>query len=241
MKIYVVGDSHVYGDELISPEKTSWPILLGQKLGAEVINDGVPCGSNQRNVFNTIKYCANTDIDLFIIAWTSTTKFTFYKSDNNAEGNFNPKLVHYDFGDKDYYKIWGRTLYQTWFNRMYAFRIWMQQILLLQSYLKANNKNYLMVNCHDNALHKWLAPKDQFINKVELLINFDLMNDDQIFEVHDEIQYYNSQIDTDNFYRWNNFAIRDIVSQFPSGPRDHFLEEGHQYIADLIYKHLCLK
>ena len=54
MKIYVVGDSHVCGDELISPEKTSWPILLGQKLGAEVINDGVPCGSNQRNVFNTI-------------------------------------------------------------------------------------------------------------------------------------------------------------------------------------------
>jgi len=239
MKIYVVGDSHVYGDELKSPSTDSWPALLASKLGASCVNDGVQCGSNQRNVFNTIKHCADPDIDLFIISWTTTAKFTFYKSDDNIEGNFNPKLIDYTFGDKDFYKIWGRTLFQVWYNRMFGFKNWLQQIVLLQNYLNTNKKQYLMVNSHSNELTRWLSPKDRFIEQVKPLINFDIMDDDQIFEVHREIQFYASQIDTSKFYRWHDFAIRDILPLFPSGPRGHFLEDGHQHIAELLYKHLC--
>ena len=69
---------------------------------------------------------------------------TFFKSNNNHSVHFNPELIHYTYGQEEYYKIWGRTLYQTWHNRLYALKLWLQQIIQLQTMFDRYNKNYLM-------------------------------------------------------------------------------------------------
>ena len=125
---------------------------------------------------------------------------------------------------------------QEWYNDLFAFKIWLQQIIQLQKLLE--NRNYLMINTFENNLDLWLVPKDRFIEKIKHLINFDSMDDDQIFDEFNEIQYYISLIDTSKFYRWKEFHIGQLCSQFKCGPRGHFLEEGHTYLADLIYNYV---
>jgi hypothetical protein len=238
MKIYVNGCSFVYGDELDDRAAQSWPALLGQKLSATVVNDAMLGGSNARTVYRTIKHL-DQDFDLYVIVWTFDHKFTFYKSDSNIEVNFNPKLNDLTYGSEDYYRIWGRTLYQIWYNRLYGFKLWLQQILQLQAMLYLHDRQYLMINATDNNLPQWSVDQDQFIDSVKSLINFNIMNDEQIFAEYEEIQYYINEIDRSTFYNWDTFTIRSLCDQFATGPRGHFLEAGHQHLANLIYNHLC--
>jgi hypothetical protein len=109
----------------------------------------------------------------------------------------------------------------------------------LQSLLK--NKNYVMINTMPNNLSNWTADKDQFIKSVKNLINIDNMNDKQIFDEYDEINYYIDNIDLSKFYQWNTFYITQLCSDFPIGVNGHILEQGHQHLAKLLYDHICLK
>ena len=235
MRIYSNGCSFTYGDELQSTD-SAWPVLLSNKLNAQIVNDATSGGSNYRTVYRTIKNTKD-DFDLYIIAWTTNARFTFYKSDNNFEINFNPNLANELYGNESFYKDWGKTLYSIWFNELYAFKLWLQQIIQLQQVLK--NKKYLMINTFENNLNSWLSPEEVFLDKIKPFVNFNLMNDDQIVDEYKEIQYYNSIIDKSNFYGWGKFYIRELCSQFSCGAGGHFLEPGHEYLADLIYKHLC--
>ena len=237
MKIYTVGCSFTYGDELDSPTTSAWPILLANALDANVVNDAISGGTNARTVYRTIKNLQD-EFDLYVIAWTTNTRFTFYKSDNNFEINFNPQLNCSTYDKESFYRKWGKTLYGTWYNELYAFKLWLQQIIQLQSIVK---QKYLMINTMHNNMGKWLVPKNQFIESVKSLINFDLMTDEQIFNEYNEIQYYVSCIDTKKFYGWNDFFIENLCKKFMSGTGGHILEDGHTHLAELIYNHLCLK
>jgi len=237
MRIYTNGCSFTYGDELQSPDTSAWPVLLGNLLGATTVNDGVSGGTNYRTIYRTIKQYQH-NFDLYVIAWTTNTRFTFYKSDNNYEINFNPALQNSMYGNSSFYHNWGETLYNVWYNELYAFKLWLQQIIQLQSFIKAP---CLMINTMHNNIGKWFAPKEQFIDSVRELINFNIMTDEQIFDEYNEIQYYVQLIDTSMFYNWNKFYIQDLCNKFPCGPNGHILEDGHTHLAELLYNHLCLK
>ena len=236
--ILLNGCSFTYGDELSDPTAHAWPAILAAKLSADFNNDAVSGGTNSRTVYRTIKNTQD-DYDLYPIAWTNYTRFTFYKSDNNFEVNFNPQLLQALYSTEKFYKDWGNTLYKHWYNELYAFKLWLQQIIQLQKVLI--DKKYLMINTVDNNLSKWLANESKFIDSVKDLINFDLMNDQQIIDEYREIQYYISLIDFSKFYRWNEFYITELCDRFPCGPEGHILEQGHKHLANLIYQHLCLK
>ena len=238
MRIYANGCSFTYGDELESPNTSAWPVLLANQLGASVINDAVPGGTNPRTVYRTIKNLKE-DFDLYLIAWTADTRFTVYKSDNNFEINFNPELENNLYGQDDFYCAWGKTYYTTWYNQLYAFKLWLQQIIQLQAVL--GNRQYVMINTMSNDVDKWTAPWSEFIPQVKSMINFDIMNDEQILAEYKEIQYYVEQIDLSKFYKWNQFAIQDLCNEYECGPGGHILEHGHQQLANLINEHLCLK
>jgi hypothetical protein len=233
MKIYANGCSFTYGDELIDPAKTAWPAILANKLNSTVVNDAISGGTNSRTMYHTIKNIQQ-DYDLYLIAWTTYSRFTFYKSDNNFETNFNTQLKHTLYSSEKFYADWGITLYKHWYNELYAFKLWLQQIIQLQSLL--SNKNYLMINTMDNNINRWTVNKESFINSIKPLINFDIMNDKQLFDEYNEIQYYISIIDFSKFYQWNKFYITQLGSQFKCGPAGHILEEGHAHLAELIYK-----
>lgn len=232
MKIYANGCSFTYGDELVNHKRDAWPMLLGNH---EVFNDAVSGGTNQRTLYRTIKN-SEKDYDLYLIAWTTYTRFTFYKSDDNTEVNFNPSLVNAPFVHDSFFKDWGRTLYKHWYNELYAFKLWLQQIIQLQYFLK--DKNYLMINTMNNQLSYWLSSETNFMSSASKFINLHIMNDQQILDEFREIQYYVKLIDINKFYKWGDFAIVDLAQQFKTGPRHHILEEGHMYLSNLIKKHL---
>lgn len=235
MRIYACGCSFTYGDELTSPDVYAWPAVLANKLNASVVNDAERGGTNARTVYRTIKHSQH-EYDLYLIAWTDYSRFTFYKSDNNFETNFNPQLVHTLYSTESFYKDWGNTLYKHWYNELYAFKLWLQQIVQLQNVL--SNKNYLMINTMGNNLSNWTVAKDEFVNSVKHLINFNSMNDEQIFDEYNEIQYYIRLIDTSKFYKWNEFYISQLNLLFPIGSQGHMLEQGHNHLAELLHNYV---
>ena len=240
MKIYANGCSFTYGDELSEPSDSAWPAQLATRLQATVTNDAISGGTNARTVYRTVKHLQDK-YDLYIVAWTTNTRFTFYHANNNHDVNFNPMLLNDLYGHESYYQEWGQILYRYWYNELYAFKLWLQQIIQLQSILEQQKKQYLMVNTMGNNLSRWIAPKDQFIESVKSLINFDSLNDEQIFDEYKEIQYYASLINKDMFYKWDTFVIQQLNLNFKRGPGGHFLEEGHAHLSELLYQHLCLK
>lgn len=235
MKVYVNGCSFTHGDELVNPYTSSWPILLGKKLNWDVNNDAVSGGTNQRTLYRTIKNLEN-NYNLYIIAWTTYSRFTFYKSDNNFEVNFNSHLKHATYGSDKFFKEWGFTLYKVWFNELYALKLWLQQIISLQAILA--DKNYLMINTFENNLNAWSIKDSLFKSAVKNLIAFNYMNDEQIFAEQQEIQYYLKLIDVTKFYGWGIFYIQSLINQFPVGPNGHFLEQGHEELANLISEYV---
>jgi len=235
MRIYACGCSFTYGDELKNPNKSAWPARLAEKLSATIDNNATNGGTNARTLYQTIKN-TQENYDLYLISWTTYSRFTFYKSDNNFETNFNPNLENSLYENENFYYDWGHNLYKYWYNELFAFKLWLQQIIQLQQILK--DKKYLMLNTMENNLSKWLAPKESFKDSVKDLINIDMMNDEQIFDEYKEIQYYISLIDFSKFYRWNEFYIDQLADQFPIGGHGHILEDGHEYLANLIYKHV---
>jgi hypothetical protein len=238
MRIYACGCSFTYGDELYSPTTEAWPSIIASQLDAKLTNDAISGGTNARTIYRTIKNIQH-NYDLYLIAWTTYSRFTFYKSDNNFEVNFNPSLTQELYSSKEFYRDWGTTLYKHWYNELFAFKLWLQQIIQLQSVLV--DKKYIMINTMENNLSNWLAPKNEFINSVKDLINFNAMNDKQIIDEYKEIQYYISVIDKSKFYNWSDFYITQLCSQFKCGPGGHMLNDGHIHLANLLHRQICLE
>lgn len=251
MKLYFNGCSFTYGDELINPKEFAWPTLVAKSINAEFLNDAVPGGTNDGIMYKTILNLHN--FDFFFIAWTSITRFTEYNPADNYEINFNPGLnldssTHFSSDLRQNYAKYidyGKIYYSYWYNELYEFKKWLQRILLLQSLFKVNSKNYLMINTVDNNLNRWLQPKETFIDSVKnLLPFFEYMNDNQIFTEYNQIQQLVSQIDQKAFIKWNETNITKIGKSYSIGPGGHFLEEGHQAVANFMleyYNNICSK
>ena len=161
------------------------------------------------------------------------------------EINFNPNLnldpllhnsdnlkIHYSK-----YKDYGQMYYANWYNDLFEFKKWLQQIILLQSFFKQQHKAYLMLNTSGNNLLSWLQPRDKFINSTKHLLDFfDYLNDDQLLNEHDQIQDLVSMINFSTFVEWNSWAITDLTSSYKCGLGGHLLEDGHQAVANKVIK-----
>ncbi len=238
MKIYTNGCSFTYGDELSNPLECSWPVILAKKLGADVYNDAVSGGTNYRTLYQTIKNTKH-NYDLYVIAWTDYSRFTFYNSSNNFEINLNSQLKNDILDSNSEFKDWSKKFYIYFYNELYAFKIWLQQIIQLQAIL--SDRSYLMINTFPNNLLFWTETKENFINSIKHLINFDQMDDQQIFAEYDEINYYINNIKLSKYFQWNRFYIKNLCNSFPIGKNGHILEQGHDHLANLLYNHICLK
>ena len=251
MKLYFNGCSITYGDELENPKEFAWPALVAKSINAEFVNDAVPGGTNDGIMYKTILNLH--DCDFFFIAWTGYARFTEYNPIDNYEINFQPELgldpnTHSsnDLRENYYkYKDYGKIYYTHWYNDLYEFKKWLQQILLLQSLFKLNNKKYLMINSMVNNLDLYLQPKEKFLDTVKRLLPFfNYINDDQIFVEYNQIQKLVSQIDQSTFIKWGETYIKKMTESYPKGPHGHFLEQGHQAVANLMieyYNNICLK
>lgn len=233
MKIFAVGCSFTYGHELSDPVSQSWVAKLSEKLEITIDNHAVPGGTNQRTVYQTVKHLK--DYDAFIIAWTDFSRYTYYQSDSAAEININPQLKNDMLKVIPGGRIFGDLLYKNFHNRLVAFKLWLQQIIMLQSLMLG--RRYLMVNTMPNDI-SLLRSYDDFRQTAKDWGLFDRMNDAQLFDSYDEIVYYHSLIDTSKFFRWQDFYITSLNKLYPCGPGGHFLEAGHEAMSNLILEHV---
>jgi hypothetical protein len=245
MKIYFNGCSFTYGDELSDPNKSSWPTLVANKLQADFLNDAVSGGTNQRTVYKTL--CNKNQYDYFVIAWTSYSRFTEYNPVDNFEINFtsalnmNPNLHYSDDLKKNFskYKTFGKLYYTHWYNELYEFKKWLQEIVLLQSFFKSHKKKYIMLNTFENNLSSWLQPKDKFISVTKHLIPFfDYVSDDILLNEWELIQSLVADIDTLKFIEWDQWAITNLTNQYATGPGGHILDAGHAAVAEKVIVHI---
>ena len=235
MKLYFNGCSHTWGDDLVSPQTHSWPSLVAKNLNCEFVNDSVRGGTNDRIMYRTIKNIR--DHDKFYIAWTYTTRFTRYRSDNNHDVNFNPRLKNILYEKSREFKDYGKLHYAVWHNELYAVKLWLQNIILLQRFFQSENKPYVMVNATHNNIDKWTVSWQDFNSSVQSLVCFDLMNNDQLHAEHCEIQQLIKQIDSEHFLGWNTWWITDLKKTYSVGSTGHLLDQGHQATADYILKY----
>ena len=205
MKIYINGCDYVYGSGLSNPILHNWPALIGEKTQATIVNNSLSNNTNQSIVYDTIKNLKN-NYDLFLISWTNYSKFEFYKTKNIQRESFNSN-TYFTINEKSK-REWVEMLYSNWYNELHSFKIWLQQIIQLQSVL--SDQNYLMINAVDNLLPLWLGDIKSFHKQFARFIDITNVNDEQINDEYNEIQYYNSIIDKNKFYQWGNFAISDI-------------------------------
>ncbi len=235
MKLYFNGCSHTFGDDLGDPANSSWPALIAAKLGCDFVNDSISGGTNDRIRYRTIK--SIDSFDKFYIAWTYTCRFTRYRADNNHEVNFNPGLSHCLYGSDKEFRLYGGLHYKTWHNELFAFKIWLQDIILLQNLFESKNKPYVMITADHNHILKWTTSWQYFNDSVKSLLCFELLDDTQLKEEHLEIQNLCKQINFKKFIGWGTWWLSKTAEHHPVGPTNHLLESGHVAIADYILLH----
>lgn len=233
MRLYFTGCSHTYGDDLDQPAVQSWPALLANKLGCEFVNDAVSGNANDHITYQIMKNCQ--DFDKIYIAWTYIERFTRYRFDNNYVVNFNPQLNHALYGRDVEFWHYGKMHYAVWYNDLYSFKLWLQNIILVQRYLDSLQKPYVMVNSNNNLIDRWTTPWPDFVSSVQSLLCFDLMDDSQLYQEYQEIQSLLTQICFDHYIGWNTWWL--IKDSFATGPTGHYLSAGHEHIANYIQKH----
>lgn len=210
MKILTVGDSFTYGDEL-QDRNLAWPNVLASMLGGTVVNKGQPGGSNDSIVRICIDHVVHEEVDLVVIGWSSPGRTEFADECGYFDiwPGYNGRAHIHDDAS------WRRDLldYINQHNNTEAYQEkFLNQILLMQGFLKSKNIRVLMLNTVQNEYYKRAIP----IRLVD--------------------HYY--KVDKDHFIEFGKSGMMEWTFGSPQGPYGHFLEEGHQIVADKIYDHI---
>lgn len=207
MKLLTLGDSFTYGEEL-SDLTEAWPYVLGRRIGYEVTNLGEPASSNDKIVRKLLEYLIENynNTDLVIIGWSLL-----------GRQELADELGYYDIwpGASRYYGDHRNQVVKyisTYHSRQAYFRKYLQQIILVQDFLKYRNIRYVMLDVLANDYYR---KQHQFA-----------------------WDNYANQIDQTNYIDFNNTGMCEWTSHTPKGSQGHFLEQGHQIVADRIYEHI---
>ena len=209
--LYTVGDSFTYGQELPNPEQQAWPVLLADRLGYRLINDGRPGVGNEYIIKQTIKAVAKHKPKLVVVAWTSCGRQEH--ADEQGVYDVWPGCSSKKFENNQYENRLDLIKYITVNNNhKHEYRRWLRQVILLQSFLQNHGIEYIMCNVFDNQHRFGKHYRDN--------------------------QGYYELIDETKFLGWPTDGFVEWTYGTPHGPGGHPLEQGHQRIAEEIVKYL---
>lgn len=203
-KILAVGDSFTYGEELLDRSK-SWPQLVADNLGASLDNKAAPGTGNTRIVRNLVESAAN-ELDLVLIGWSSAGRIEFA----DDEGIFDT-WPGYSGRMFSTHHNWRNALieYVSCFHSPeYLYKQFLINVILAQNFLESKKIRYLMINTVNNEFYR-----NQYANKFTDL---------------------ESQINRSSFVGWGKFGMVELADKFPKGPNGHFLDTGHEVVANVI-------
>ncbi len=206
MRVLTVGDSFTYGEELPNRE-LSWPTLVTNRLGYSLTNLAKPGSSNDRITRPIIEQLNN--YDMVIIAWSHFARIEM--ADEYGEYDIWPGGTGIQYAHSHKWRREVIDYITKHHNDSYLYRKYLLNIILIQNYLTANNKKYIMLDAFGN--HQ---------DKKHTLTNLDLLD----------------QIDATYYVGWLESTMMEWTYGTPIGARGHFLEEGHAIVADKIYEHI---
>jgi hypothetical protein len=198
MRLLTVGDSFTYGEELADPQTSAWPVLLGNKLGYEVTNLAKPGSGNTRMVRHVVE-----QVGRFEMADEAGCYDIWPGCNNKAQYKLNSS---WRWDQIDYFS--------RHHDDYYLYRQYLTNILLLQGFLTAHKKRYVMMDTFGNNYDPNLT--------ISMLRekNLDLMN-----KVHRRY-----------FIGWPEETMMEWTYGCQQGEKGHFLEDGHTVIAEKIVK-----
>ena len=212
MNLLTLGDSFTYGEEL-SDRNQSWPQKLATQINYELINLGLPSNSNPaiaRQLLDHLSSGKEEKPDLVVIGWTSPGR----TEHSDAVGNFNlwPGYSGSLFIKQQPWRKELLNYINQYHNDEYLFEMYIQQIIYVQNLLQNKGIRYIMCNTIENEYYK-----NTYSAK---------------------FGYYHSLIDSEYFVGWSESGMAEWVEDCERGPNGHFLEKGHQIVADRIYEHI---
>ena len=215
------GCSFTYGEELQDPNTGSWPALVADQLGVELVNLGQPAYSNDAILQDIVAQDINNIpaghqpswenyTDLVIICWTTYLRMQY----QDQAGwftiwpgrEYKKNILKWNKYDDLREGLTKHTAYLH--NDDWLYSRWLTQIILMQSYLESKHVKYLFFSAFDN--------QQQFDNKKQR---------------HRELL---GKINHNNFIGWPNEGFSEWAYPCELGPRKHPLEDGHRKVADKL-------
>jgi hypothetical protein len=215
--IYCIGDSFTFGAELPkadggtnTPGIGAWPSLLSEKLNHPVTNLGKGGCGNTRIIKRAIDCVLQFNKDPIIIAWTNPMRVEFIDKEGLFDiwpGRPTIRMISARHSiTEEITKIYNKN------TDYWAYRKWLRDIIMLQTFFKYHNHPYLMLQSHvTQQMNTEFDQRDEFLK---------------------------SQIDQSTFIGWPYEGIVEWIGDCPRGPQGHPLELGHQRITEKIYEHI---
>jgi hypothetical protein len=208
--ILTVGDSFTYGEELVD-RTLAWPWLLGNKISADVVNMARPGSGNKRMIRYVMEHISDSNpVDLIVVGWSSPGRMEFADEDG-----FFDIWPGYSGNMFLQHQPW-RTKLLDYINRHhndeYLYRQYLLDVILLQSFLKDCGIKYVMCRAVGNE-HYY----NQYHHKDPKLV---------------------SLVNKDYFPGWPDTGMMEWTYGTEQGPNGHFLETGHEIVANQIYEHI---
>jgi hypothetical protein len=209
--ILTIGDSFTYGEELENRD-LAWPYYLAKGLKADVVNQGQPSAGNTGMVRKAMKYTVtDAPVDLVVVAWSSAGRMEF--ADENGTFDIWPGYLGGKFTRDD--QLWRFSVLEyinNYHSPEYLFQQYLINIISLQSFFKARNQKYIMLDIVGRDYYK-----TTYTTKMPQLA---------------------SLVDPTYFIGWPNEGMAEWTQGCKRGPGGHFLEDGHKKVTTKLYEHI---
>ena len=233
---FIHGCSHASGAELPGDtgnglvRHNSWCNQTAEKLGfTDIVNRAVPCSSNPHIIRETMEWCAenHTKDPFVLISWTGTDRI-FMRSPRQKKRN-SQGVIRLTPGclktrpkeaAPELLKMYEELLYTEWGEWRTIQTRFLQEILLLQTYLERLNIKYFFVTSI-TPLDSWITRHEQPQASLRAMLNTKRMYK-QFEQEHDGVYYTTCR------------------AKFPYeiAPNQHIGPDGQAWFADQITNYI---
>jgi hypothetical protein len=210
-RLVAAGCSFTYGLGLEDPVNQSWPGVLGKLLDCEVVNLGTP-GAGNSYIANSIldQHATDPEFDLVVVGWSRWARMDFCHSTSGKILHMLPNgratMTHPYCAKETNFR---NMLYGDYFHAGYAYKKYLNTILLLQGWLRDRGIEHVMFD----ALER---------------------NHDGEYMANTVTRALSKQIDRSRFIRFatrSMDSMTDVKHKFPDG---HPNSSAHARMAEIV-------
>lgn len=196
------GCSFTYGEELADPALSSWPRLVANHFDLELLNLAKPAYSNDLMIGDLVNLELGSS-DLVVVGWTSLMRLGL--KDQAGAYSIRAHARGLDPTRQQINELLLKTLDLNWMVDR-----WLQQVLLMQSYLESKGVEY------------------------RFLAAFDCLS------VVPDLHPLANKVNKDKFIGWPRQQMVEMIYPTALAPKGHPAEAGHKLIADEVIKSVQL-